>query len=117
MNERVPEGWELIPFKDVCFFQEGPGLRNWQYQDHGIKFINIRCIKDGDIDTSIAQHLSSDEVNEKYQHFLLNEGDYILSSSGTIGRLACVKKCHLPLLLNTSVISFRSSNGRKLDSL
>jgi len=117
MSEVVPEGWGLIPLKDVCFFQEGPGLRNWQYRDHGIKFINIRCIKDGDIDTSVAQHLSSEEVEEKYQHFLLDEGDYVLSSSGTIGRLARVKRRHLPLLLNTSVIRFRSLDDTKLDSL
>ena len=68
MSERVPEGWALFPLKDICFF-EGPGLRNWQYRDHGIKFINIRCIKDGDIDTSVAQHLSVEEVEEKYRHF------------------------------------------------
>ena len=117
MSSIVPEGWDNFPLQDICFFQEGPGLRNWQYRDSGTKFINIRCIKDGDIDTSIAQHLSNEEVEEKYSHFLLNEGDYVLSSSGTIGRLALVKKHHLPLLLNTSVIRFRSIDETRLDSL
>ena len=117
MNEQVPEGWVRHPLTDICFFQEGPGLRNWQYTDSGTKFINIRCIKDGDINLSVAQHLSSQEVDEKYQHFLLDEGDYVLSSSGTIGRLAEVKKRHLPLLLNTSVIRFRSKNSELLDHL
>ncbi len=117
MSSAVPDGWDNFPLQDICFFQEGPGLRNWQYRDSGTKFINIRCIQDGDIDTSVAQHLSNDEVEEKYSHFLLNEGDYVLSSSGTIGRLALVKERHLPLLLNTSVIRFRSIDETRLDSL
>ena len=117
MSSAVAKGWSNYPLSDICFFQEGPGLRNWQYRNEGVKFINIRCIQGGDIDTSVAQHLSVDEVEEKYKHFLLDEGDYVLSSSGTIGRLALVKKHHLPLLLNTSVIRFRSIDEKKLDKL
>jgi type I restriction enzyme S subunit len=117
MSSLVPEGWSNSPLQDICFFQEGPGLRIWQYRDSGTKFINIRCIQGGDINTSVAQHLSDEEVKEKYSHFLLNEGDYVLSSSGTIGRLALVKKHHLPLLLNTSVIRFRSIDETRLDGL
>jgi len=117
MSSVVPDGWSNSPLQDICFFQEGPGLRNWQYRDSGTKFINIRCIQGGDINTSVAQHLSDEEVKEKYSHFLLNEGDYVLSSSGTIGRLALVKKHHLPLLLNTSVIRFRSIDETRLDGL
>ena len=38
-------------FKQVIDFLEGPGIRNWQYtdDDNGIKFINIRCIQNGDL--------------------------------------------------------------------
>ncbi len=115
MNKEFPENWKSFDLKDICFFQEGPGLRNWQYREKGTKFINIRCIKNGYLDTSIAQCISSDEVENKYNHFLLNEGDYILSSSGTIGRIAVVRKCDLPLLLNTSVIRFRTLDESKLD--
>ena len=94
MSSAIAKGWINYPLSDICFFQEGPGLRNWQYRNEGVKFINIRCIQGGDIDTSVTQHLSVDEVEEKYKHFLLDEGDYVLSSSGTIGRLALVKKHH-----------------------
>ncbi|MDC3034731.1 restriction endonuclease subunit S [Prochlorococcus sp. AH-716-P05] len=115
MNKEFPEHWISFDLKDICFFQEGPGLRNWQYREKGTKFINIRCIKNGYLDTSIAQFISSDEVENKYNHFLLNEGDYVLSSSGTIGRIAVVGKYDLPLLLNTSVIRFRTLDESKLD--
>jgi len=115
MSSSYSKDWQLHELSDVCYFQEGPGLRNWQYRETGIKFINIRCIKEGAIDTSIAQCLAADEVHAKYKHFLLDEDDIVLSSSGTIGRAAVVKKEDLPLLLNTSVIRFRPLNYSLLD--
>ena len=117
MNNIYPKSWTSFNLKDICFYQEGPGLRNWQYEETGIKFINIRCIKDEYLDLSNAQFISKDEVESKYKHFLLNEGDYVLSSSGTIGRIAVVREYDLPLLLNTSVIRFRSLDQSKLDMI
>ena len=115
MNKEFPENWKSFDLEDICFFQEGPGLRQFQYREKGTKFINIRCIKDGYLDTSIAQFISSDEVENKYKHFLLNDGDYVLSSSGSIGRIAVVRRYDLPLLLNTSVIRFRTLDESILD--
>jgi type I restriction enzyme S subunit len=114
MSNTVPKGWCRLNLPDVCYFQEGPGLRNWQYTTSGYPFINIRCIKDGYLDLSNVQYISSDEANQKYKHFFLNEGDYVLSSSGTLGRMAKIRKKDLPLMLNTSVIRFRSSDDKTL---
>ena len=116
MINLFPNDWDLYDLKDICSFQEGPGLRNFQYKDRGIRFINIRCIKEGYLNLSDSQFLSEEEVESKYKHFLLNEGDYVLSSSGTIGRIAIVRDYDLPLLLNTSVIRFRSLDESKLDT-
>lgn len=110
MSNFVPEGWTQISLPEVCYFQEGPGLRNWQYRPSGFPFINIRCIREGFLDLDKVQHISTEEALERYQHFFLNEGDYVLSSSGTLGRMAKIKKADLPLMLNTSVIRFRSIN-------
>ena len=73
MSTDCSRDWRFHALTDVCYFQEGPGLRNWQYRQSGIKFINIRCIKEGAIDTSIAQCLAEEEVHAKYKHFLLGE--------------------------------------------
>jgi len=112
----IPDGWNKNSLPDVCYFQEGPGLRRWQYSSEGYPFINIRCIKHGYLDLDNVQYISWDEAHEKYQHFFLNEGDYVLSSSGTLGRMARVKKADLPIMLNTSVIRFRSIDEGKLCS-
>lgn len=104
-----PKGWGKRKFGDVVYYQEGPGVRNWQFRDSGIKLINIRNVVDDKLDLSNTNnYLEADEVNQKYAHFLLNEGDYVMASSGvTWGKIAEVYPEHLPLCLNTSMIRLR----------
>lgn len=108
-EDGVPMGWEVKPLPNVIDFLEGPGIRNWQYTDaeDGIKFINIRCIQNGDLTLSTANKITKEEAFGKYKHFQLEEDDIVVSTSGTLGRFAFVRKEHLPLSLNTSVIRFR----------
>ena len=105
----IPKGWEVKPLPEIIDFLEGPGIRNWQYTDEedGIKFINIRCIQNGDLTLTTANKITKEEAFGKYKHFQLEEDDIVVSTSGTLGRFAFVRKEHLPLSLNTSVIRFR----------
>jgi type I restriction enzyme S subunit len=108
---KIPQGWEGS-FAAEVDFKEGPGLRNWQYRDCGIPFLNIRTLVDNDIDLSKVQFLDEDEVENRYQHFLLKEYDHVVSSSGTIGRIVTIRSDHLPLMLNTSTIRMRPKSDR-----
>ncbi len=114
----VPRGWRVEPLSDVMDFKEGPGIRNWQYtnSDEGTRFINIRCIQDGDLTIETANRISDEEANGKYAHFHLASWDVVVSTSGTLGRSAIVREEHLPLMLNTSVIRFRPVVGRTVFS-
>ncbi|MBS5999584.1 restriction endonuclease subunit S [Haemophilus seminalis] len=105
----IPKGWEIKALPEIIDFLEGPGIRNWQYTDEedGIKFINIRCIQNGDLTLTTANKITKEEAFGKYKHFQLEEDDIVVSTSGTLGRFAFVRKEHLPLSLNTSVIRFR----------
>ena len=109
----IPEGWEVVPLPKIMDFKEGPGIRNWQYTNsaEGTRFINIRCIQGGDLLLSTANRIKTEEANGKYAHFHLKEWDIVVSTSGTLGRSAVVRRAHLPLLLNTSVIRFRPVDG------
>lgn len=101
--------YSYVPLTDVIFFQEGPGIRNWQYvyDGGGVNFINIRCIQSHDLDLSNANQISVEEAYGKYDRFLVKPGDILMSSSGTLGRYAIARQEHLPLCMNTSVIRFR----------
>ena len=109
----IPFGWAVKKLPEVIDFLEGPGIRNWQYTDDadGIKFINIRCIKEGDLKLETANKLTREEALGKYAHFQLAVDDIVVSTSGTLGRYAFVRKEHLPLSLNTSVIRFKKIEG------
>lgn len=110
-SRALPLSWKLTRFTECVFFQEGPGIRNWQYvEGDGVPFVNIRCLEDGRLVRQAMSQISKAEAFGKYSHFLLNEGDYVVSSSGTLGRIATVRKEDLPCCLNTSVIRMRSSS-------
>ena len=109
----IPEGWGVLPLPQLIEYKEGPGIRHWQYTNssEGIRFINIRCIQNGDIILNTANRIKTEEANGKYAHFHLQEFDIVVSTSGTLGRSAVVRASHLPLVLNTSVIRFRPVEG------
>lgn len=103
----IPKGWKVVGLPEAIDFLEGPGLRNWQYRDEGMKFLNIRCIGDGDLNIAKANCISLEEFEKTYRHFALQEDDVVISTSGTLGRLAIVRADHLPVMLNTSIIRMR----------
>lgn len=107
----IPVGWKA-PYSEHIDYLEGPGLRNWQYREQGVPFLNIRTLVPHDIDKSKLQFLSHQEVEQKYKHFLLKAYDHVVSSSGTLGRIVTVQERHLPLMLNTSIIRMRPKSER-----
>ena len=108
-DDGLPAGWKEEHLPNLIDFKEGPGLRNWQYtnSDEGIRFINIRCIKNRDLELTTANRVTEAEAYGRYAHFLLEVGDIVVSTSGTLGRFSFVREEHLPLMLNTSVIRMR----------
>jgi type I restriction enzyme S subunit len=109
-----PSGWVTVQLPKLVFFQEGPGLRKFQYRESGIPFVNIRTLVNEKVETSLCKFLDPKEVEEKYQHFLISAGDILCSTSGSIGKTAIVYESDLPLMLNTSVIRFRTYDANFL---
>ena len=113
--------WPTIPLPEAYWFQEGPGVRKWQFCSSGVKLLNVANItKEGLLDLSKSdRHLASEEVAKKYSHFLADEGDLVIASSGISfdedgllrTRGAFVEAHHLPLCLNTSTIRFKPKAG------
>jgi type I restriction enzyme S subunit len=102
---------------DVFWFQEGPGVRNWQFTTSGIKLLNVGNITiDGRVDLRRSErHVSEDEAFGRYSHFLVDEGDLLMPSSGIPiegdgllrTRSAFATSSDLPLCMNTSTIRFK----------
>ena len=112
-----------INLNDICFFQEGPGVRKHQYCSKGVKLINVSNLVNGEIDLSNSnRYISQEEAYGRYKHFLIDEGDLIIASSGIKveyldRKVAFIKKENLPLCMNTSTIRFKVKNKNELDIL
>ncbi len=106
---RPKEGWSEKKFKDFCWFQEGPGLRNWQFTKSGIKVINVTNLENGILNLDRTdRHISLYEFHKMYEHFEIDENDIVVASSGnSYGKVSVVRSQDLPLLMNTSVIRFK----------
>ncbi|MCS7466413.1 restriction endonuclease subunit S [Stieleria sp. ICT_E10.1] len=110
--------WNRVPLPDAYVFQEGPGVRKWQFTSDGIKLLNVANIeKSGHLNLNKTdRHLATEEVENRYKHFLLDDGDLVIASSGISfdadgllrTRGAFVSAEHLPLCLNTSTIRFKA---------
>jgi len=114
----IPEHWENRKFKWDIFYQEGPGLRTFQFTDKGVRVICVSNITEKGIDfeTTHTRHISFEDYLEKYQHFTVDDKDILLSSSGSIGKVSRYFFDGDPVILNTSTIRLHSSNkGKYLD--
>ena len=104
---------------EIYFYQEGPGVRKWQFRETGVKLLNVGNINNGKIDLSSTKiNISEEEAYNKYSHFLIDEGDLLIACSGIVvdnfhNKIAFVNKENLPLCLNTSTMRFKQLPEKK----
>ena len=103
------DSWIEKSFPEICWFQEGPGLRNWQFTTDGIKVINVTNLENGYLNLDrTARYISWAEFDKMYKHFEIDANDIVVASSGnSYAKVAVVRTQDLPLVMNTSVIRFK----------
>ena len=112
---------DRVKISDVLFFQEGPGVRNTQYTASGVKLLNVANLVDGYIDLSTSdRYISTDEAYGKYSHFLCDDGDFVVASSGIKveyidKKMGFVDSTMLPLCMNTSTIRFKVLDSQMIN--
>ena len=111
---------QYVPIADMLWFQEGPGVRNTQYTSTGVKLLNVANLVDGILDTTNTdRYISEDEAYGRYRHFLVDDGDLIIASSGIKveyfdKKMGFANKEQLPLCMNTSTIRFKVLNKEQV---
>ena len=121
MIDNLPKGWIEENISDVVFFQEGPGVRKTQFTEKGVKLLNVGNINDNKINLSKTKiYISEEEAYEKYNHFLVENGDLLIACSGIVvnnfhKKIAFITEKDLPLCLNTSTMRFRTLDNKKLN--
>ena len=113
--------WETMRLNDITFYQEGPGVRNYQYTKEGVKLLNVGNFVNNVLELdNTDRYISEDEAYGKYEHFLVDEGDLLIACSGIKAeyfneKIAFAEKKHLPLCMNTSTMRFKSLDENLLN--
>lgn len=111
----VPEHWDVGKFGRLAFMQEGPGLRNWQFKDEGVRVICVTNITAQGIDFSLLEKfISTEEYQSSYRHFTVVAGDLLLSSSGNSWGKVARYIGDKEVILNTSTIRVNELTHRPL---
>lgn len=121
MGTNCLSNYKICDLNKVVWFQEGPGVRKNQFRTSGVKLLNVGNICDRKLvldKTSI--YISEEEAYGKYKHFLVDEGDLLIASSGIKveyfdKKITFAEKKHLPLCMNTSTIRFKVIDKDVLD--
>ncbi|TRV79385.1 hypothetical protein FKN01_09465 [Streptomyces sp. 130] len=114
-------GCRQMELPEAFWFQEGPGIRKWQFVESGVKLLNVGNIeKNGELNLGKThRYISAEEAHGRYSHFLVDAGDLVIASSGISidddgllrTRGSFVDGALLPLCMNTSTIRFKSIPG------
>ncbi|WP_238116806.1 restriction endonuclease subunit S [Vibrio cincinnatiensis] len=107
----IPEGWEVIDLPNGTIFREGPGILAKDFHEEGIPLIRLAGLKNGVSLLDGCNYLAPEKVEKKWKHFLLQEGDILLSSSASLGRVAEVTKQSENSIAYTGIIGFRPIEG------
>jgi type I restriction enzyme S subunit len=116
----LPNDWNLSLLSSHYWYQEGPGVRNYQFTESGIKLFNGTNIQKSRINLSnTTTHISEDEAFGSYKHFLADSGDLVIACSGiSVDRfdekIAFIEDKHLPLCMNTSTMRFKVKKGKNV---
>ena len=61
--------WKTFPFPEFAYFQEGPGVRRWEFKENGIHLMNIKLMTDiGTIDRANARYVTKEDAFGKWMH-------------------------------------------------
>jgi type I restriction enzyme, S subunit len=116
------DDWEVKKLPDVCWFQEGPGVRKSQFTLKGVKLLNGTNIEKGKLLLDKTErYVSEKEAYGWYSHFLVDNGDILIACSGVSidkfhEKVTIADNNHLPLCMNTSTMRFKIKTSTLIKS-
>jgi len=115
----IPKHWEIKKLPWVCFFQEGPGLRHWQFKEDGVPVVCVTNITPSGLNFDKYQrYISKKEYDSNYSHFTVEVGDLLIASSGNSFGKVCRYEGEFDkkFILNTSTIRLHSLDENELST-
>jgi type I restriction enzyme S subunit len=107
----LPQGWIWERLSTISFFQEGPGILAKDFRDTGVPLIRISGIHGETVSLDGCNFLDEEIVSKKWDHFRLDKGDILLSSSASLGKVAKVGDEATGSIPYTGLIRFKPFQG------
>lgn len=111
MSRNVP-GWEQVRLNDVLDFREGPGIMARDFREHGVPLLRLAGLKRGAGLLDGCNYLDEEMVRNRWNHFRVELGDVLLSTSASLGEVAVVDEPTVGAVPYTGIIRFRPMSDR-----
>lgn len=96
-----------MPLIEAVYFQEGPGILAKDFRDTGIPLIRLKGVEGDFVTLDGCDFLDPSKVASKWDHFRLNNGDLVISTSASFGRVSEVSWESVGAIPYTGLIRFR----------
>ncbi|MCG0029919.1 restriction endonuclease subunit S [Vibrio parahaemolyticus] len=104
----LPVTWSWMRLSDVAFFQEGPGILAKDFRSSGVPLIRIAGMHEKEVSLKGCNFLDEKMVQDKWDHFRLDIGDTLLSSSASLGKVSRVTEDSAGAIAYTGLIRFKT---------
>ena len=112
LRAKAPLDWGVESLDAVTDFQEGPGILAKDFKESGIPLLRLRNIETPRVQLAGCNFLDPEKVKSKWKHFGLQQGDFLISTSASLGRVSVVGPEAVGSVAYTGIIRFRSRSPR-----
>jgi type I restriction enzyme S subunit len=111
LRAKAPSNWSVESLEKVTDFQEGPGILAKDFRESGVPLLRLRNIETPRVQLGGCNFLDPEKVNTKWKHFGLRQGDFLISTSASLGRVSVVGPEAVDAIAYTGIIRFRSRSS------
>lgn len=112
----IPSGWKVLSLPEIVDFQEGPGILAKDFETEGVPLIRLEGLTSDSL-LNGCNYLNSNLVEKRWKHFKLAQGDILLSTSASLGRVCAVNEEAVGSIPYTGIIRFRPKSGLSIHYL
>jgi type I restriction enzyme S subunit len=99
--------WEAVPLSAAIDFREGPGILAKDFREQGVPLLRLRNIERPFVELDGCNFLDPAMVDAKWNHFRVDPGDLLVSTSGTLGRVSIATPDSAGAIPYTGIIRMR----------
>lgn len=102
-----PKDWRVVPLQEHVYFQEGPGIMAVDFRESGIPLMRLAGIGEKYATLEKCNFLDPEKVKKKWDHFRLELGDIVTTTSASIGRTSVINEATVGAIPYTGIVRFK----------